>query len=135
MARKLGDPLHTEVGLKEALDPVLVALEARVQAVLEQVRFRDWTFHTESQGEGTLLWCEFQALDIVSGALATQQSRRWWVSARTPRSGIVFIAWGAILSALEHEAREEFKYRGRRVAGPHMDVDEIWQIARRVDLT
>jgi hypothetical protein len=30
---------------------------------------------------------------------------------------------------LEHEAREQFKYRGRAVFGPHMDVDELWKLA------
>lgn len=29
----------------------------------------------------------------------------------------------------EHEVREGFLYRGRRVLGPHIDIDTLWEVA------
>ena len=34
----------------------------------------------------------------------------------------------------EHEARETFKWRERRVFGPHIDTAALWEVARRVDI-
>ena len=46
------------------------------------------------------------------------------------RSEIVSTAFLAVLTALEHEAREQFRYRGRPIYSPHYDVEvlaKLWE--------
>ena len=33
----------------------------------------------------------------------------------------------------EHEVREAFLYRGRRILGPHIDIDDLWEVAERTE--
>lgn len=40
----------------------------------------------------------------------------------------------AALGYGEHEVREAFKYRGRRIFGPHIDVEELWEIAENTEV-
>ena len=35
----------------------------------------------------------------------------------------------AVLTAVEHEARERFTYKGQAVFGPHFDVEALAQLA------
>lgn len=49
------------------------------------------------------------------------------------RSSLIQTIFGLYLSFVEHEARETFLYRGRRVFGPHISTDALWEIAERTD--
>jgi hypothetical protein len=49
-------------------------------------------------------------------------------------SQLVGTTFGLYKGYVEHEARETFQYKGRRVFGPHIDVDALWDVARRVDV-
>ena len=57
-----------------------------------------------------------------------------YLSPHATRNELVQTLFGLYKSFWEHEARESFLYRGRRVFGPHMDVDEVWTVARKVDV-
>jgi hypothetical protein len=52
------------------------------------------------------------------------------------RSEIVQTCIKLVMTSMEHRAREGFTYRGKRVFGPHFDVDAIWQLCadKRFDL-
>lgn len=80
------------------------------------------------------LWVARERLDIFTGRMAVGESRHWLVTPTSSKSGIVQICFGAVLSVQEHEARENFLYRGRRIFGPHMDADRVWGVARSVDV-
>ena len=57
--------------------------------------------------------------------------RKWRLSPHMTDSEIVGTALKAVLTAEEHEARENFLYRGRPIFGPHLDVDQLWELAGR----
>jgi hypothetical protein len=76
----------------------------------------------------------FVARDSVTGDMALQYGREWLLRGDATDSGIVLTAWAAIEMALVHEAREDFYYKGRRVLGPHIDIEGLWRNARKVDL-
>nr|WP_315206420.1 hypothetical protein [uncultured Albidiferax sp.] len=40
-------------------------------------------------------------------------------------SEVVQTALKCVLTSLEHEARENFKYKGAPIFGPHFDVDDL----------
>ncbi len=63
--------------------------------------------------------------DADTGLSGTQRSRKWRLSEHMTRSEVVQTALKAVLTAVEHEAREKFLYRGRAIFGPHFDVDEL----------
>lgn len=93
-------------------------------AAIERVEYKDWTFNV--------------VIDTATGAPAlqitfedptqtptTQYCRKWLLYKTMNDSEAVRTAWAAVLQAEEHEARERFKYRGRRIMGPHFDVDKL----------
>lgn len=53
------------------------------------------------------------------------RGRKWYLSEHMTRSEIVQTAFKAVLTALEHEARENFKFRDVPVLDPHLDLDNL----------
>lgn len=51
--------------------------------------------------------------------------RKWRLSRHMTNSEVVQTAFKAILTALEHEARELFRYRGVPVLHGHFDMEQI----------
>jgi len=49
--------------------------------------------------------------------------RKWFLSEHMTKSEIVTTAFKAIMTAVEHETREQFLYRGASIFDPHYDVD------------
>jgi hypothetical protein len=47
---------------------------------------------------------------------------------------IVQAIFGLFLAYWTHEARENFEWRGRRVYGPHIAVEALWEAAPHVDV-
>lgn len=79
---------------------------------------------------------QIQALrpDAFTGALEHGRGGKAYLSPHATRSELVQTVFGLMLAYLEHEARESFTWRGRRVFGPHIDVQAHWDVARRVDV-
>lgn len=55
--------------------------------------------------------------------------RKAYLSPYMVRSELVRLAFGLYLAYVEHEAREGFQWRGRRVFGPHIHVEAMWDVA------
>lgn len=72
------------------------------------------------------LQLEFTEKCSQTGGFQKWKSRKWQLSCHMTRSELVQTAMKAVLTALEHEARENFKYRGRSIFDPHYDVDQLW---------
>lgn len=49
------------------------------------------------------------------------------------KSEVVATAMKAVLAAEEHEARELFKYRGKAIFNPHIDVDALAGVCEKVE--
>lgn len=58
-----------------------------------------------------------------------QFGRKWKVSEHMTKSELVQTAFKAVLTAQEHEIREQFLYKGRPIFSPHYDVDKLWELA------
>lgn len=89
--------------------------------VLDRIKFKDWVFHLEEEGER--LWVQVRYLEAdVDGEpadLEIQHGRKWLVSRHATPSELVQTVFKAILTSTEHQTREHFTYRGARVFGPH----------------
>lgn len=51
--------------------------------------------------------------------------RKWLLSPHMTDGEVVWTAFKAILTALEHEAREQFKFDGVAVADSHVDIHKL----------
>ncbi len=68
------------------------------------------------------------------GAARVMHGRKWRLSSYMTDSELVQTALMAVLAWLEHEAREQFLYKGRPVLGPHFSVDRLWELADGANL-
>lgn len=73
-------------------------------------------------------------MDVITKKEGWGFGGKGWPSPHSTRNEIVQMIFGLYKGYWEHEARENFTYRGRRVFGPHMDVDAIWTVANKVDV-
>lgn len=92
-----------------------------IRETLGAVKYRDWHLAVFVAPVGVFYlqahWYDEQG--------AAQASRKWQLSPHMCRSELVQTALKCVLTAEEHEARERFTYRGRRIFGPHFDVDVL----------
>lgn len=97
-----------------------------VRDILKEVRYLDWTFFVGEDnryGLPTYLQVQFNAACTTSGDEQSWKGRKWVLSPHMTKSEIVTTAFKAVMTAIEHEARESFKYKGYAIFGPHIDVD------------
>jgi len=96
-----------------------------IRNIIADVGYKNWTIDvTEEAGHAYLQVC-FWTRNVKTGVTAYQQGRKWRISAHMTKSELVQTAMAAVLMAEEHEARENFTYRGRAVFGPHFDVEAL----------
>ena len=101
--------------------------------VMRQVECGEYSFHIIEDGKGAYLQASYPEPDIITTQLATQNTRKWRLSQWMTKSELVQTALKCVLTSVEHRAREHFLYKGRRVYGPHLDVEALWEIAKKLD--
>ncbi|WP_420381687.1 hypothetical protein [Novosphingobium sp.] len=94
--------------------------------------------------------CEYPAFDFVTGMDGDQEAPQYWLRIECPggfctKTGepmdwcgrkwrlsqhmtdgeVVFTVFKALITALEHEAREMFKFDGEAVADSHIDIHAL----------
>lgn len=102
---------------------------ALVQETLSQLHYPGLRFETMREGSHLHLrvHCPEGSCN-VSGEAASWNGRWWRISNYTTRQEIVGTAFKAILTALEHEAREQFLYKGQAIYDGHLDVDKLAEL-------
>ena len=96
-----------------------------IRKILTDVSYPGMTMSFDDQ----MLQVEFTAECSKTGGVDTWKGRKWYISRHATKSEIVQTAFKAVLTALEHEAREKFRYRGLPVYGPHFNVDRLVTLA------
>lgn len=101
------------------------------------VRYTSYVFcfagsfdNMEDKGE-PVLWALFQAISSTTGKPELQATRRWVLDRQITPSQLVQTALKCVLTSVEHEARERFKYKGEPIFGPHQDVDQLVDLMKR----
>lgn len=102
---------------------------SRIRSVVGRIVFPSLTFEVSQEGPNVFLRVvsAWPALDNVTGeALTTSwKGRHWRLSQWMTDGEIVQTALKAVLTALEHEAREVFTYQGMAVFDGHYDIDAL----------
>lgn len=101
-----------------------------MRSIVRQVSFECFMFSVIQSYGGIHLQASWPERCISSGDLEMQYSRKWLLSPAMTRSEIVQTCFKLALTAVEHRARETFMYRGKRIFGPHFDVDQLHQLCR-----
>lgn len=109
----------------------------KANAILRLIRFPDYAFSVTgmfTDGRPTYLQAIFMApCNVEGGAPVIQATRKWQLSAHMTTSELVKTAFKCVLTSLEHEAREQFTYRGQAIFGPHFDVEQLVALCERGD--
>ena len=103
------------------------------ETYLENVRYKDWNFVVDMDGERPFLQVTFMAPDATASAglanpYVLQKSRKWMLSPYMTKSEVIQTAFKAVMTAEEHEIRETFTYRNKCIFGPHFNVDALVRI-------
>jgi len=101
----------------------------QVFEIVDRLAYPGFTWHVRgnfgANGPVTL-HATFLAPDVDAHVGAVEQTTRKWLLSQWMVPGeIVQTALKCVLTAIEHEAREQFTYRGERVFGPHFSIDEL----------
>lgn len=100
-----------------------------MRKVIALCTFHNYSFAVQEGPGGTIyLKGSYIDRDIVTGQHEWQHTRKWLLSLHMTKSEIVQTCFKLVMTSMEHRAREGFTYRGKRVFGPHFDVDALFQI-------
>lgn len=102
--------------------------------ILADVKFPFYTFTVGDKNGFLFLQARYMDLDIDTATQTEQTTRKWYLSPYMTRSELVQTALKCVLTSMEHRTREHFKYRGKRIFGPHLDCDALWEISDKTDV-
>jgi hypothetical protein len=102
---------------------------------VERISYPGFTFKLEQRsGEIFLSVVCVNGTNNVTGAPEAWSGRKWLLQRHMTNSEVVQTAFKAVLTAIEHEARELFLYRGQPVLDGHMDLDQIASLKKQMVL-
>lgn len=107
-----------------------------VTDVVSRVSFPGYEFSIQGWVSGLVtLRVEYQEKDVMTGIPETQHGRRWIIEDDATDMAIIQTCFKALLTSLEHRAREHFTFEGRALLQPHYSLAAMLNIApeRRVD--
>lgn len=97
----------------------------RFRDVLSRVHFNDWRFIVHSEDSSPYLQIEVGGKCNVTSEPLQWKGRKWKLSVWMTDGEIVGTAFKAVMTALEHETREQFLYRGAAVYDSHYDIERL----------
>lgn len=97
-----------------------------IQAIVAECSFEDWNIKVRM--DGTRPYLQIHApngRDSETGLPMEWTGRKWMLSPHMCKNEIVMTAFKAVMTAMEHEVRESFRYRGTAIFNPHQDPDAL----------
>lgn len=110
--------------------------------IADNISYKDWEFHVRQKGEAIYLQIQFLAFcnagkknqELVGTRLMNRQHcRKWMLSEHMTPTEIVRTCYLAVRQAEEHEMQENFKFMGRDIFNPHIDVLQLYSIGNKHD--
>ena len=101
-----------------------------VEELLEEVECSPYQLRVIHIGANSFaIQATLERVDIDTGEKSLGTGGKYYVSPFSTREEIIQKCLAACLAYAEHEVREHFKWKGRRIFGPHMSHDRLWEIA------
>ena len=101
--------------------------------ILFEIQYKDWDF-VLYQGSPMWLQVQFKTRHCTTGEEYVAKGRKWFLSPHMVKSEIVGTVFKAVLTAEEHEVRECFKWKGKAVYNPHIDVEALASVCETVEV-
>jgi hypothetical protein len=91
-------------------------------------------FHIEAGRDGGRIFVEIVCYrpDVMTGEWGYGHGGKRYLPGMPTRDTVVKTIFGAYLAYVEHEARETFKYKGKRIFGPHIAIDALASVADQI---
>ena len=105
-----------------------------MMAALAEVRCDNYHFKIAEKGEVLYLQAEYKEPDVYSGDPAIQHTRKWMLSSHMTKSEFIQTCFKLVMTSYEHRARESFMFRGRRVFGPHIDIEVLHALCDQTEI-
>ena len=90
---------------------------------------QDFEFRLQDKGDGWTIQVRIPRPDTFTGEWGLGGGGKYYVSPYSTEDEIVKKCFAACMAYAEHEVREGFNWKGRRVFGPHIGLDALWEAA------
>lgn len=100
------------------------------RSILADVKLEGYIFEVSAGHGGVYLRGIYWDEDVYTKKLERQTTRKWLLSPFMTRSEIVQTAFKCAATSFEHRVREGFLYKGRRVFGPHFEIEDLWGLCK-----
>lgn len=102
-----------------------------LEKLINQMSFNDWNLLLRYTNDVPYLQIKFMAPSNMTGKMELQSCRKWMLSYFMCDDEIISTGLKAVLAAVEHEAREQFKWKGQPIYRPHYDPNELYKLSKR----
>lgn len=102
--------------------------------IKDHVKYLDWRFVVTTEGDNHFVHINADGVDSDTGKPCNWNSRKWRLSLHMVPTEIVSTCFMATRSAVEHEMRENFRYKGKSIFGPHIDIETLVEMSDQVDV-
>jgi len=108
------------------------SLAMRFREILSRLSFNDWKILAirDSVSHRYYLQVQVDGICNVTKEPCKWNGRKWFLSEYMTDSEVVHTALKAVLTAVEHEAREQFLYKGEPIFHGHFDVEALHEISK-----
>lgn len=97
----------------------------QLKDIVDQCSYEDWLIQLRYDGDRPYLQVRVNGRDNVTGKPLEWTGRKWMLSYHMCKQEVVRTAFKAVLTAMQHEVEELFKYRGVAIYNPHLDPDAL----------
>ncbi|QDH93321.1 hypothetical protein QC999_gp29 [Microbacterium phage Cressida] len=127
--------MSAEQEARNAHDAFRVRLERLAGQVQLGMQCRVIIGHDTEHEPGRLYFqIECYRRDVITDEMGFGYGGKAYLSPHATDSELIQTMFGLYKGYWEHEARENFQWKGRRVFGPHISTEALWDIATRVDV-
>jgi len=114
-----------------------IDFDSRLAGIVNDISLpKQFSVHVGHDGDFDRRYFQIQCEreDVITGEWGTGYGGKAYLSPHMTDSELVQIIFGLYKAYWEHEARETFHWKGRRIFGPHISSEALWEVARRVDV-
>jgi len=100
----------------------------QIEAIIADIKYKDWKIYL-FQSPRLTIQVTWQDACVVTGNMMEQESRKWFLDAEEiTEDYVVNTVFKAIQNAEEHEVKERFNYKGKRVFNPHVSIAKLLEV-------
>jgi len=98
----------------------------------KNILYRGHSIHLIEKGDIFFIQVQLQEQCVDTKEWYTAKGRKYYISDHMIEAEVVQTALMAVLAFEEHEARERFTYKGKRLFGPHICLDALSEASGKI---